>query len=50
VATYFVMKGSGESPDSDARVEAKLDALLEQQELDPAEIEKELQPKFRRTR
>lgn len=49
-ATYFVMKGSSESPDSDARVEAKLDALLERQGLDPAEIEKELQPKFRRTR
>lgn len=44
------MKGSSESPDSDERVEAKLDALLEKQGLDPVEIEKQLPPKYQRTR
>lgn len=49
-ATYFVMKGSSESPDSDERVEAKLDALLEQQGLDPKDVEQTLAPKYRKTR
>jgi hypothetical protein len=49
-ATYFVMKGSSESPDSDERIEAKLDAILEQQGLDPVEVEKELPVKYQRTR
>jgi hypothetical protein len=43
-AAYFVMKGSSESPDSDERTEAKLDAILEKLELNPAEIEN--QPAF----
>jgi hypothetical protein len=47
---YFVYKGSSESPDGDERVEAKLDALLEKQGLDPAEIEQGLPPKYRKTR
>ena len=49
-ATYLVMKGSSESPDSDERVEAKLDALLQQQGIDPQAIERELPPKYRKTR
>jgi hypothetical protein len=49
-AAYFVMKGSSESPDSDERVEAKLDALLEKLDLDPKEIESELPAKYRKTR
>ena len=47
---YFVYKGSSESPDGEERVEAKLDALLEQSGLDPAAIEETLPPKFRRMR
>ena len=49
-ATYLVMKGSSESPDADERIEAKLDALLEKGGLDPVEIEKQLPPKYQRTR
>jgi hypothetical protein len=49
-AAYLVMKGSSESPDSDERTEAKLDAILEKLELDPAEIESELPAKYRKTR
>ena len=49
-AAYFVYKGSSESPDSEERVEAKLDALLEKQGLDPSEIEKSLPAKYQRTR
>ena len=49
-ATYLVMKGSSESPDADERIEAKLDALLEQGGLDPVEIEEQLPPKYQRMR
>lgn len=49
-AAYFVFKGSSESPDGDERVEAKLDALLEQQGLDPKDVERSLPPKYRKTR
>jgi hypothetical protein len=49
-AGYLVWKGSSESPDSDERVEAKLDALLEHSGLDPTTIEKTLQSKFHRRR
>ena len=49
-ATYFVMKGSSESPDADERIEAKLDALLARQGVDPAEVERELPLKYQRTR
>ncbi len=47
-ATYLVMKGSSESPDSSERMEAKLDALLEKQGLDVKKIERSLPPKFRK--
>jgi hypothetical protein len=47
---YLVYLGSSESPDSEERIEAKLDALLEQRGLDPAAIEETLPPKFRKTR
>jgi hypothetical protein len=47
---YLVYLGSSESPDSEERIEAKLDALLEQGGLDPAAIEETLRPKFRKTR
>ena len=49
-ATYFVMKGSSESPDSDERLEQKIDALLESQGLDPKKIERQLPVKFQKTR
>lgn len=45
---YLVYKGSSESPDSSERVEAKLDALLEKQGLDPQEIESALPEKHHR--
>jgi len=47
---YLVYKGSSESPDGEERLEAKLDALLEQRGLDPKEIEASLPPKFQRPR
>lgn len=49
-AAYFVYEGSAESPDSEVRLEAKLDALLEKEGLDPGEIEKGLPAKHRNTR
>jgi len=49
-AAYFVFKGSSESPDSDERVEAKLDAIVEKLGLDPHEIEAGLPQKYQRTR
>jgi hypothetical protein len=49
-AAYLVLKGSSESPDGDERLEAKLDALLEKQGLDPQAIEDQLPPKFRKHR
>jgi uncharacterized protein DUF6766/Rho termination factor-like protein len=49
-AAYFVMKGSSESPDSGERVEAKLDALLERQGIDPKDVESHLPLKFQKTR
>jgi hypothetical protein len=49
-AAYLVYKGSSESPDGSERVEAKLDALLEQQGLDPTAIERELPAKYGKTR
>jgi len=47
-AAYLVYKGSSESPDSDERIEQKLDALLEQSGLDPQQIELRVQPKHRK--
>lgn len=47
-ATYLVMKGSSESPDSDEGTEAKLDAILKKLDLDPGEIESELPAMYRR--
>lgn len=47
---YLVYKGSSESPDGEERLEAKLDALLEQSGLDPKKIEASLPPKFQRPR
>lgn len=49
-AAYFVFKGSSESPDSSERIESKLDALLEQLGVDPAEVESRLPLKHRKTR
>jgi hypothetical protein len=47
---YLVYKGSSESPDGDERVEAKLDALLEERGLDPKAIEQTLPLKLQKTR
>ena len=47
---YFVYKGSSESPDSEERLEAKLDVLLERYGVDPVEIEMTLPAKYRRRR
>jgi len=47
---YLVYKGSSESSDSDERTEAKLDALLRREGIDPEEVEKELPLKYRKTR
>jgi hypothetical protein len=47
---YLVYKGSSESPDGEERLEAKLDALLEQQGLDPKDVEAMLPLKHRKTR
>ena len=47
-AAYLVYKGSSESPDSDERVEAKLDALLKERGLDPQVIERQLPPKHQK--
>jgi hypothetical protein len=49
-AAYLVFKGSSESPDGEARLEAKLDALLAEQGLDPKTIEETLPAKYRNTR
>ena len=46
-AGYLVWKGSSESPDGDERIEAKLDALLEQAGISPAEVHAKLPPKHR---
>ena len=49
VATaYLVYAGSSESPDSEERIEAKLDALLAQSGVDPKDIEKTLAPKHQK--
>jgi hypothetical protein len=47
---YLVYKGSSESSDSDERTEAKLDALLRSEGIDPEEVERELPAKYRKTR
>jgi hypothetical protein len=47
---YLVYKGSSESVDGGERTEAKLDALLESQGIDPEDVERRLSPKFRKTR
>ena len=49
-AAYLVYKGSSESPDSSERVEHKLDALLRERGLNPADVEAELPAKHRKTR
>ena len=49
-AAYLVLKGSAELPDADERLEAKIDALLERQGLDPRAIEQELPPAYRKHR
>ena len=49
-AGYLVWKGSSESPDSSERLEAKLDALLREQGIDPTAVEAELPLKHRRMR
>ena len=45
---YLVYAGSSESPDGEERIEAKLDALLEQSGLDPKDVEKTLAPKHQK--
>ena len=45
---YLVYAGSSESPDGEERIEAKLDALLEQSGVEPKEIEKMLAPKHQK--
>jgi len=47
-AAYLVYKGSSESPDSDERIEQKLDALLEKNGINPLQIEQSLPPKHRK--
>jgi hypothetical protein len=47
---YLVYKGSSESPDSNERLEAKLDALLAHQGIDAAALEKQLPLKYQKTR
>jgi Domain of unknown function (DUF6766) len=47
---YLVYKGSSESPDGEERLEAKLNALLEERGLDPDAIERTLPPKLQKTR
>jgi hypothetical protein len=49
-AAYLVLKGSAESPDADERLEAKIDAILEKQGIDPHEIERQLPPMYRKHR
>ena len=49
-AAYLVYKGSSESPDSSERMEAKLDALLVKQGVDPRTVEGGLPGKYRKTR
>jgi membrane protein implicated in regulation of membrane protease activity len=46
-AAYLVYKGSSESPDSDERIEQKLDALLEERGINPRDVENQLPPKHR---
>jgi hypothetical protein len=46
-ATYFVYKGSSESPDGEERVEAKLDALLRSAGIDPEDVHRSLPEKYR---
>jgi hypothetical protein len=45
---YLVYAGSSESPDSEERIEAKLDALLEQSGVDPKDVERTLAPKHQK--
>jgi hypothetical protein len=45
---YLVYAGSSESPDSEERIEAKLDALLEQSGVNPKNVEQTLAPKHRK--
>jgi len=45
---YLVYAGSSESPDSEERLEAKLDVLLEQSGVDPKDVEQTLAPKHQR--
>ena len=47
-AAYFVYKGSSESPDGEERLEAKVDALLRAQGVDPDEVERKLPELYRR--
>ena len=47
---YLVYKGSSESPDGEERLEAKLNALLEERGLDPQAIEESLPLKHQKTR
>jgi hypothetical protein len=46
-AGFLVWKGSSESPDSDERVEAKLDALLKHAGIEPGDVHAKLPAKYR---
>jgi hypothetical protein len=46
---YLVYKGSAESGDGDQRMEAKIDAVLRKQGVDPDEIERGLPEMYQRT-
>jgi hypothetical protein len=46
-SAYFVYKGSSESPDGDERLEAKIDALLRAQGLDPDKVDDALPELYR---
>jgi hypothetical protein len=45
---YLVYKGSSESSDGAERMEAKLNALLEREGIDPGDVERGLPEKFQR--
>ena len=47
---YLVYKGSSESSDSEERMEAKLDALLEERGIEPQDVEQSVDPKYQKTR
>ena len=47
---YLVYKGSSESSDGEERIQAKLDALLEERGIEPEAVEQSVAPRYRKTR